>query len=105
VVNQYGCIDQFTDQITIDFVVNILIPNAFSPNLDEYNPTFSPQGLGIGNFNMKVFNRWGEQVFQTTTGEAWTGENALPGAYFYLITILDYEGLPHHFNGIVHLIR
>ena len=54
---------------------------------------------------MKVFNRWGEQIFTTDKGEAWTGENALQGGYFYLITVYDFQNVPHHFSGIVQLVR
>ena len=105
VESQYGCKDTYTGDIIIDFVVNILIPNAFHPNNDNINNTFSPQGLGIGSYDMKVFNRWGEQIFTTDKGEAWTGENALQGGYFYLITVYDFQNVPHHFSGIVQLVR
>lgn len=105
VESQYGCKDTFSAQIIIDFVVNILIPNAFHPNNDNINNTFSPQGLGIGNFEMKIYNRWGEQIFFTDKGEAWTAEGAIQGAYFYLITVYDYQRVSHHYSGMVQLVR
>lgn len=105
VTNQYGCKDQYSASIIIDFVVNILIPNAFHPNNDNINNTFSPQGLGIGRYEMKVYNRWGEQVYFTEASEPWAADNAIPGAYFYLITVYDFQQVPHHFSGMVQLIR
>ncbi len=104
VENQFGCKSVYSDQIIIDFVVNILIPNAFHPNDDNINNTFSPQGLGIGNYELKVYNRWGEQIFNGLN-KPWTGENAIQGAYFYLITIRDFENVPHYYSGIVQLVR
>ncbi|MFT5724474.1 MAG: PKD repeat protein [Bacteroidia bacterium] len=105
VTNQYGCVDSFTGEIIIDFVVNILIPNAFHPNNDNFNNSFSPQGLGIGRFELKIFNRWGEQIFYTKDSEAWTGENAIQGSYFYMTTVYDYQNAPHYYSGVVQLLK
>lgn len=100
-----GCLDTITKYITIDFVVNILIPNSFSPNDDGLNSTFSPQGLGISTYDLKVFNRWGEQIYHSDKGVPWNGEGVMTGAYFYVITVFDYQRKPHHFSGIIHVIR
>jgi len=105
VTNQYGCKDSFTAEIIIDFVVNILVPSAFHPDNDPINNTFAPQGLGIGRYEMKIYNRWGEQIYTTTESEPWDAENTIPGTYFYLITIYDYQDIPHYFNGTVLLVK
>jgi len=50
-------------------------PNAFSPNNDAQNDEFKPIAYGVAEFNMKVWNRYGELVFETndyTMG--WNGE-------------------------------
>lgn len=103
--SQRGCTDIFTGEITIDFVVHILIPNAFHPNNDNINNTFSPQGLGIGTYSLSIYNRWGEKIYFTDKGEPWDGEEAIPGAYYYMITVYDYQQKPHSFSGVVHLIK
>lgn len=106
VQNQYGCENRFIDQIRIDFVVHILIPNAFHPDDgNDINNTFSPQGLGIANYDMRIYNRWGEMIYRSENGEAWNGENAMSGGYFYQITIFDLDDKPHYYSGMVYLIR
>ena len=44
----------------------VWLPNAFSPNGDGNNDVFKPEvDCDISNFTLKIFNRWGEQVFMT----------------------------------------
>lgn len=53
----------------------LYIPNAFTPNGDGVNETFAPQGQSITNFNMKIFNRWGQMLYETDKMDAgWNGE-------------------------------
>jgi gliding motility-associated-like protein len=105
VTNSFGCTDQYSADIIIDFVVNILIPNAFHPNDDQINNTFSPQGLGISNFDLKVFNRWGQLVYHSEDGRPWDGQDAMVGAYYYQIIVYDYNDARHNFSGVVYLMR
>jgi gliding motility-associated-like protein len=44
------------------------IPNSFTPDGDEFNNIFTPiftSGIDIHTFEMSIFNRWGEMVFET----------------------------------------
>lgn len=44
----------------------VFIPTAFSPNGDGYNDLFRAKTfVGVSDFSMRVYNRWGEQVFST----------------------------------------
>jgi len=40
------------------------IPSAFTPNGDGINDFFGVKAEGIGVFNIQIFNRWGELVFE-----------------------------------------
>ncbi|MGC4102669.1 PKD domain-containing protein [Ferruginibacter sp.] len=66
VTDANGCINK--DEITIIVVCNdknVFIPNTFSPNGDGVNDRFYPRGTGLFSIqSMRIFNRWGEMVFQ-----------------------------------------
>jgi gliding motility-associated-like protein len=52
----------------------LYIPNAFTPNKDGKNDVFIIPGKSIHNYEMTIYNRWGEQVFFTTNAaEGWDG--------------------------------
>ena len=44
------------------------VPNSFTPGDDEYNPVFKPvftSGFDPYDYQMIIFNRWGEIIFET----------------------------------------
>jgi gliding motility-associated-like protein len=53
----------------------IFVPNTFTPNGDERNNTFQPIiPVPVSSFNMKIYNRWGEIVFESYDPSAsWDG--------------------------------
>jgi len=52
----------------------LYIPNAFTPNKDGKNDVFIIPGKSIHNYEMTIYNRWGEQVFFTTNAaKGWDG--------------------------------
>lgn len=66
------------------------VPNSFTPNNDNQNETFKPYGIAPHDYEMLIFDRWGKQVFRTTSFEkGWDGkinnQNAPYGLYFYSI--------------------
>jgi len=66
VTNGGGCTAQ--SDVTV-FVTcgkgNLFVPNTFSPNGDGNNDVFFPRGSGIGKVkSLRIFNRWGEVVFE-----------------------------------------
>ena len=72
----------------------IYIPNSFTPNGDEYNQTFSPRftaGFDPYDFNMKVFNRWGELIWEsydhrTSWDGTYNGKMCPDGSYNWVLT-------------------
>ena len=75
--------------------VNVWIPNSFSPNGDGVNDIFYAFGSNISEFNIQVYNRWGNIVYQSENYQSdWNGwytegrqvDGPLPAAtYFYVI--------------------
>ncbi len=94
-----------------------LLPNAFTPNGDGDNEVFKPINLRfIAKVEFKVFNRWGQLVFETTDPLLnWNGKNAkgdalADGTYFYTCQVFEQRvagavlsGKP--LNGYIELIR
>lgn len=81
-----------TDEIYIDACNSILwLPNVFTPNKDGINERFKPVIKGtLGSFQMLIFNRWGQQIFETSDAlEGWNGdflgEPCPTGVYYYII--------------------
>lgn len=75
VENQYGCRDQFQLLIDSDLEALVWIPNAFTPNHDGKNELFMPVAMGVQNFNMMIFDRWGNLIFETNDiANGWNGK-------------------------------
>lgn len=69
----------------------IYIPNAFTPNGDGLNDAFGGIGEGITEYNMQIFNRWGNLIFESNDMKnQWDGnynnEIAPMGVYVYKIS-------------------
>ncbi len=102
-----------TETITIEKDCYLDIPNAFSPNGDGVNDYFFPRQLlskGISDFNVQVFNRWGQLVFETNdaAGRGWDGKfqglNQPQGVYVYRIKV-NRGGVVESYDGQVTLVR
>ena len=88
----------------------VAFPNAFSPNGDGLNDIFNFEGRYIIAVHMKIFNRWGELVYQTTdTDKGWDGAiNRKPaplGTYIHHTKLTDDMGITFVKSGEIVLIR
>lgn len=106
------CKDNIIKKVFIRPDYTFHIPNAFSPNTGELNPSFGPEGIfkGLIEYKMEIFTRWGEKVFETTDlTKKWDGrfkdKPAAPGVYVYKISTMDYFNKRDHYNGTLLLIR
>ena len=68
----------------------LYMPNAFTPNGDGLNDAFGGIGEGITEYNMQIFNRWGELIFESNDlNNQWDGKNhnemSPMGVYVYKI--------------------
>ena len=54
---------------------NVFVPNAFSPDGDGYNDIIYVEGIGITSLNFKIYNRWGELIFESNDQSiGWDGQ-------------------------------
>ncbi|MEO6948666.1 MAG: PKD domain-containing protein [Ginsengibacter sp.] len=117
VKNNGGCLA--LDKVTV-FVLcnnaNIFIPNTFSPNGDGVNDVFFPRGKGVFKIkNIRVFDRWGQVVFERsnimandiTTGWNGTYNGRKLGAevFVYMVTLVCENNESIHLKGDLTLIR
>ena len=95
--------------ITLELPLTITIPNAFSPNADGLNDSFLPIGRGFQNFELTIFNRWGERLYSGTQGWDGTYRNSIVPGGVYLYTLLIQPTGPHRSlefrSGTVEVVR
>lgn len=89
---------------------NLFHPTAFTPNGDGLNDTFTVLGQYVVGFQMTLFNRWGELLFNTTdiqTGWDGTfkGKEMPEGTYTFIAYITDRAGRTFKRSGSVLLLR
>lgn len=91
----------------------LFIPDIFTPNGDGINEIFIPVGAHISNYEMEIYNRWGELIFISKNIEdgwdgKYLGENVNEDGFVYIIS---YEGSDILFKqkslkkGIVTLLK
>lgn len=115
--NEGNCVSR--DQITLNVIcnnANIYVPNSFSPNGDGSNDQFFPRGNGVFSIKaFRIFNRWGQVVFQSNNigannaFEGWDGTingvKAEPAVYVYMLEVLCENNVVFPLKGNVTLIR
>lgn len=89
-------------------IPQIWIPNAFVPL--GVNKTFKPITTNVKWIEMKIYNRWGEEVFMDTNESVeWNGvyqkELCPDGIYVYVIRYTGFNGHEYYAKGIISLIN
>ena len=91
-------------------VMALYVPNSFTPNGDGINDQFGIHGEGIKDFNLSVYNRWGQLIFQgNSVNDTWDGtfDGALVpnGNYVYHIVSTPVDGRTKVKKGSILLYR
>ena len=96
VTDEKGC--EATDSITLiqQCPTVFFIPDVFSPNGDGLNDDFQVYAQDIIDMELKIFNRWGGLVYQSSSlDEAWdgtmNGEQLAIGVYLYELVYTGYR--------------
>ena len=108
VIDANGC----TDIATVDIIVKeeLFIPNSFTPNRDGNNDYFSAVSKLVQTYEMLIFDRWGELIYETSKiDDGWDGtymDNECPiGVYAYKIYVKFWSGKEAEYIGHVNLLR
>ena len=110
VKNQWGCTDSVLKVVNVAEDFHIYVPNAFTPNGDDRNDYFLPVGRGLKTFNMKVFDRWGELLFESSDlSKGWDGTfKGMPAktdVYVWKVAAVSAKGETKTMDGHVTLLR
>ncbi len=117
VTSAHNCRDSIPKEIIIRPDWTFYVPNTFTPNGDGKNDGFIPKGHNITQFQMWIFDRWGNMIYdtkQTTSPEAaipWNGhanggsKTAQEDVYVWLVELKDINNQPHKYIGHVTLVR
>jgi gliding motility-associated-like protein len=102
----------YSNTYTFITPAQIYVPTAFSPNDDSNNDTFLAKGRFIVEYNLVIYDRWGNVIFETKDLETgWNGTEAdattpaPPGNYGYKVYGLDPAGQKFEKIGSITLIR
>ncbi|WP_435356446.1 gliding motility-associated C-terminal domain-containing protein [Emticicia sp. SJ17W-69] len=102
----------YSNTYTFITPAQIYVPTAFSPNDDSNNDTFVAKGRFIVEYNLVIYDRWGNTIFESKDLETgWNGTTsdgvtpAPPGNYGYKIYGLDPAGQKFEKVGSITLIR
>lgn len=96
-----------------DFVCDrpgVYVPNAFSPNGDGENDVLYVRGPVISEFVFRVFNRWGQLMFESTNQNVgwdgtYKGKLVDPDTYDYYLDVICVDGQENLLKGNITLLR
>ncbi len=100
--NSIGCADTAYELIRVKDVFRVFIPDAISMNHDLINDSLIILGRGILTYNLKVFNRWGEMLYNGNMGDLpFNGRDSkgtplMKGTYLIYLNVRDFEGYMHY---------
>ncbi len=109
--NSKYCHSQDTVTVIVDINCgDFFMPNAFSPNDDGLNDIINVHGRCIFTFNLQIYDRWGEKVFETSSlTDGWDGtykgQKMNTGVFVYKVDGVDLLGEPFKMKGNITLMR
>jgi gliding motility-associated-like protein len=115
--NDGACLESACMTVRFEEIVDVYIPNVFSPNNDDQNDVFfikSDESVTLVK-SMNIFDRWGELIFNRSnfapneSDLGWdgkfNGKSLMPGVYVYDIVVLTTENKEYRYTGDITLIR
>lgn len=90
-VTGLNCVPADTVSIYLSYDRSLYVPTAFSPNADGNNDLFRVKAKGVAIYNLQVYNRWGQLIFEADDlSRGWDGRlkgvPQPPGTYVYVVS-------------------
>lgn len=109
-INEIGCTDTLNRTIYIRPEFYFYAPNAFTPDNDRFNNTYSISAIGVKEFDFMIFNRWGELIYQTSDiyfewDGTYKGQLVPDEALVYRTKVTDLEGFVHQYFGTITILK
>lgn len=109
-INNFGCRDTTCQNIAALVFPLLDVPNAFTPNGDGINDKIFVRGYGISKMTWKIYNRWGQKVFETndrTQGWDGTFKGSLQPkeVYHYVLSVQYIDNTKYDKKGDITLLR
>ena len=114
-INEHGCKDSLSREVVVMPDVLVFVPSAFSPNGEgpEDNDVFKAHVEGFSEFEIKIYSRWGELLYESTdyATHGWPGtyldkkELCPLGVYVYVIRVKGLDGIDYKYSGTTTLLR
>lgn len=108
--NEAGCTD--TACLPVQALINPLldVPSAFTPGKFGVNSVVGVRGFGIKTMNWKIYNRWGQLVFESTSPKSgwdgtYKGKLQPMDVYTYTLDVIFSDGKKLRKTGDITLIK
>jgi len=109
--NNIGCTDTFFLFPRALILPALDVPNAFTPGKFGINSSINVVGFGIGKMDWKIYNRWGQLVFQSASNKQQGWDGTFKGkpqpmdVYTYTLDVIFTDGKTLRKTGDITLIR
>lgn len=108
--NANGCPDTAYHKVIVGSDFTIWVPNAFSPNGDGLNDYFETPWIGVKEFHVQIYDRWGMLIYESFDPSfrwwgIFQGKDCQEGAYVYVIEARGYLSEKVRKAGTVTLSR
>ena len=111
IVDIYGCEYRFNTVVEVKKTSGFTVPSAFTPNGDGINDEFYLVPKLVRAFRIKIFDRWGKLVFESSDpdfrwrGATPDGKSVPEGVYMFRAQAQDEDGDVFEELGTVTIIR
>ena len=110
VTSAEGCQVSDCIEITVTGQSTLYFPNVFTPNGDGVNDVYFTPAFNLLNYDLRIYNRWGELMFHTTDPEkgwdgSFQGKTATTGVYVYILKAKGADDIDYNKSGHITLLN